>query len=66
MEQHVFNWLEEFAGVPEHLNHVWMSGIVAVLLLLTTGVARAQRQKSSANSERRFGSRTYAHLSQFF
>lgn len=40
MEEHAFNWLENFAGVGEKMNHIWMSVIVGLLLVVLTSVAR--------------------------
>jgi F-type H+-transporting ATPase subunit a len=50
MELHHFNWLEA-AGVPEYWNSVVMAGIVAVVLVLMTAVARGQLARAMASAE---------------
>ena len=50
MEGHHFNWLE-MLGVPESMNHVVMSLVVAGLLVLSTAVARAQLSRAMASAE---------------
>jgi F-type H+-transporting ATPase subunit a len=50
MSEHPFNWLE-MAGVPEMYNHVVMSAIVAVVLVVTTVVARGQLVRTMGLAE---------------
>jgi F-type H+-transporting ATPase subunit a len=50
MPEHQFNWLG-LLGVPEMYNHVVMSGIVAITLILTTAVARGQLVRTMGLAE---------------
>jgi F-type H+-transporting ATPase subunit a len=50
MSEHPFNWLE-MAGVPEMYNHVVMSAFVAVVLVVTTVIARGQLVRTMGLAE---------------
>jgi F-type H+-transporting ATPase subunit a len=50
MSEHPFNWLE-MAGVPEMYNHVVMSAFVAIVLVVTTVVARGQLVRTMGLAE---------------
>jgi F-type H+-transporting ATPase subunit a len=50
MSEHSFNWLEQM-GVPEAYNHVVMSGFIAVVLVVTTFIARGQLVRTMGLAE---------------
>ena len=50
-EGHGFNWLQLIPGLEEAPNHVVMSVLIAVILIVTTFVARGQLMRSMRSSE---------------
>lgn len=50
-EQHAFNWLDFIPGAAERNYHVIMAVIIAVVLLVTTAIARAHLSRAMKDTE---------------
>lgn len=50
-QQHVFNWLDFIPGVNEEINHVVMAGILSVILIGATAIARAHLSRAMKDTD---------------